>query len=132
MWRVAVSSNTSSLASGGSPIHSTEWVNHGFGGFSTYCIRHKGFSHEKTQNSPRHKEVAILVRIFQRNKTTAPTFVNRRLHIRSSFDQLLMKPIHVFNTHEEVNSASPAQHRLQMLGQCDSQFAGAKLRHWRF
>src|SRR5688572_25109999 len=38
MWRVSVSSNTSSVASGGSPIHSTECVSHGFGGFSTYCI----------------------------------------------------------------------------------------------
>src|SRR5215203_3718514 len=38
MWRVAVSSKTSSFASGGSPIHSTECVSHGFGGFSTYCI----------------------------------------------------------------------------------------------
>src|SRR4051812_21591087 len=41
MWRVAVSSKTSSFASGGSPIHSTDCVNHGFGGFSTYCIKQK-------------------------------------------------------------------------------------------
>src|SRR5215217_1423417 len=38
MCRVSVSSNTSSVASGGSPIHSTECVSHGFGGFSMYCI----------------------------------------------------------------------------------------------
>src|ERR1044072_7166901 len=40
MWRVAVSSKTSGFACGGSPIHSTECVNHGFGGLSTYCIKH--------------------------------------------------------------------------------------------
>src|SRR5216683_4780014 len=36
--RVSVSSNTSSFDSGGSPIHSIDCVNHGFGGFSTYRI----------------------------------------------------------------------------------------------
>src|SRR5689334_13584785 len=38
MRRVSVSSKTSSLVSGGSPIHSTECVNQGLGGFATYCM----------------------------------------------------------------------------------------------
>jgi hypothetical protein len=38
--RVAVSSKTSSLASGGSPIHSCRALSQGLGGLLTYLISH--------------------------------------------------------------------------------------------
>src|SRR5215213_4003877 len=175
MWRVAVSSKTSSFASGGSPIHSTECVNHGFGGFSTYCIklicvssalsrgsnchrfdrakrnedllpgrarslsqthiiirdlddasginpaRHSlhvhHFSleaakeilnvlacHSSPRFFPRHKEVAILVRILKRHKASAPAFVHRRQNVRAARDQIIVKLIDIRNPDEEVYS----------------------------
>src|SRR5690348_15605865 len=74
---------------------------------------------------PRHKEEAVLVRIFQSNKASAPTFIDGRPHVSASFDQLLVKLIHVLDTEEKVYAAAAAQHRLEMLGQRDSQFAAA-------
>src|SRR6185295_6546209 len=94
--------------------------------FSICC---PGIRHSFSLVQPTHEEVAILIRIFQRNKATAPTFVQRRLNVRTSCDQIFVKLIDVFNTDKKVTSASAAQHRLEVLCQRDSQRATAKSRH---
>src|SRR5688500_262246 len=109
MWRVSVSSKTSRFASGGSPIHSTECTNHGLGGFSTYCINRfllsqrtlllSAFTSSITQRPlrterplglPCHKKEPVLVGIFDRNESSAPTFVDRRLNVSASIDEFLV------------------------------------------
>src|SRR5215467_15903082 len=97
--------------------------------FSRCCT---GIRHSVSLIRPRHKKVAILVRIFERQKTAAPTLINGRLHICSIFDQLIVKPIHIFNTDEEVNAAPSSQHRLQILRERDSQVATTQPSHRRF
>src|SRR5215813_8037035 len=90
--------------------------------FSRCC---PGTSQSLSLTRPRHKEVAILVRIFQRNKTATPTFIHGRLNVCASRDQIFVKLIHIFNPDEEVNATSSAQHRLEMLRQSDRQFPAA-------
>src|SRR4029079_15973205 len=97
--------------------------------FSRCC---PGIRHSVSLIRPRPKKVAALVRILQRHKTTAPAFVNRRLHIRSIRDQLIVKVVDIFNTDKKVNSASSSQHRLEVLCKRDSQVAAAQPRHRRF
>src|ERR1043165_6293866 len=83
------------------------------------------------RHSPRHKKIAILVRIFQRHKTSAPTFVDRRLHIHSVLDQRILKLIDVVNADEEVHAAAASQHSLEILRERDSQIAATQPRHRR-
>src|ERR1043166_9594315 len=94
--------------------------------FSRCC---PGIRHSVSLIRPRHKKVAILVRIFERHKTATPTFVNGRLNIRSLFDQFIVKLIDIFNTDEEVDPAASSQHRLEMLRQRDSQVAATQPSH---
>src|ERR1043166_2970398 len=86
--------------------------------FSRCC---PGIRHSVSLSRPRHKKIPILVRIFERHKTAAPTFVNRRLHIRSFCDQFIVKLIDIFNPEEEGAPAAASQHRLQILRERDSQ-----------
>src|SRR5215217_7045725 len=97
--------------------------------FSKCC---PAIRHSVSLVRPGHKKEAILVRILQRHKTTAPAFVDRRQNIRSVCDQIIVKLIDVFNADEEVNAASPSQHRLQILRERDSQITPAHPRHRRF
>src|SRR5678815_3873494 len=97
--------------------------------FSRCC---PGIRYSVSLVRPGHKKEAILVRILQRHKTTAPTFINRRQNIRSICDQLIVKLIDVFNTDEEVHAASSSQHRLEVLRERDSQIAATQPRHRRF
>src|SRR5688572_3678164 len=123
MLRVSVSSKTSSFAPGGSPIHSTECTNHGFGGFSMYCMN---------RLFPGHEKEPVLVRVFERNETPAPTFVHRHVNVSSSVNKLVVILIDVFDADKEVNAAPAPKHRFQMLGQRDFQSARSKLSHRRF
>src|ERR1041384_6684182 len=97
--------------------------------FSRCC---PGIRHSVSIIRPRHKKEAVLVRIFESHKTTAPAFVNRRQNIRSIRDQLIVKLIDIFNTDKKVNPASSSQHRLKILRKRDSQVAAAHSRHRRF
>src|ERR1051325_7213979 len=97
--------------------------------FSRCC---PGIRHSVSLIRPRHKKVAILVRIFKRHKTYTPTFVNGRLHIRAICDQLVLKLIDICNSDEEVYAAASAQHRLEILRERDAQVAAAQSRRRRF
>src|ERR1044071_6520805 len=81
--------------------------------------------------TPRHKKEAILVRIFQGHESSAPAFIDGRLHVCSSGNQIFIKLTDVFDTDEEVNAPSATQHRLEVLRQCDSQITRAQSRHRR-
>jgi hypothetical protein len=54
--------------------------------------------HSSPRFFPRHKEVAIFIRIFERHKASAPAFFNWRRNVRSSPDQIIVKLIDIFNS----------------------------------
>src|SRR5689334_11880281 len=82
--------------------------------------------------TPGYKEESILVGIFESDKTSTPTFINRRQNIRTSFDELIVVFINIRHADEEMHATPASQHRLQMLGQRDPQPTSTKLSHRRF
>ena len=81
---------------------------------------------------PSHKKEAVLVRILERDETTAPTFIDRRLYVSPLCSQLVVKLIDIIDTNKEVNTASSSQHRFVLLSKRDPQFSAAKLCLRRF